>query len=143
MELHSLPKIVKKRAKRVGRGIGSGRGKTSGRGMKGQKARSKVKISFEGGQLKLTKRLPFVRGRGFKGRQRRPETLPIYKLNLFRAGSKITPEVLKEKGLVSGKSSFGIKILSVGRLEKKFSVRGVYVSRGAREQIEKLGGNVG
>lgn len=67
MKLSNLPKIKQNPKKRLGRGQGSGKGKTSGRGMKGQKARSKTQLGFEGGQLKLIKRLPFVRGVGFKG----------------------------------------------------------------------------
>ena len=64
MKLESLPKITQKRRKRLGRGFGSGKGKTAGRGTKGQKAREKVKFGFEGGQLPLTKRLPLRRGKG-------------------------------------------------------------------------------
>lgn len=67
MNLNYLPKIKSKPKKRIGRGQGSGKGKTAGRGLKGQKARNRTRLGFEGGQLKLIKRLPFVRGVGFKG----------------------------------------------------------------------------
>lgn len=142
MSLHKLTKITTKKKKRVGRGLGSGKGKTSGRGMKGQKARGKIKAGFEGGQLPLAKRLPFVRGKGFKGPQRKPFILSLEKLNYFRAGSKITVERLQKEGLVPVDVSYGVKILSNGEIKKKLTLEGIKVSKGTKEKIEAAGGSV-
>ncbi len=140
MFLHQLPPIVHRRSKRVGRGRGSGKGKTSGRGMKGQKARSKVKLGFEGGQLKLIKRLPFLRGKGFKSHRPKPLGVDLARLNVFRAGSRVSPADLKEKGIVKKVPAAGIKLLAKGELKKKLHLRGFLFSRNARAQVEKLGG---
>ena len=142
MSLHTLSKITTKKKKRVGRGRGSGKGKTAGRGEKGQKKRGKVKPWFEGGQLALTKRLPFVRGKGFKGPQRKPFILSLEKLNCFRAGSKLTVERLQKEGLVPENVPYGVKILANGEIDKKLSLEGIKVSKGAKEQIEAVDGRV-
>lgn len=142
MHLHNLPKIKTKSRKRRGRGSGSGKGKTAGRGMKGQKARSKIRPGFEGGQLPLIKRLPFVRGRGFRGPQRNPFILNVQDLNRLRFGSKVTIELLEKKGLVPPKPSFGVKLLGRGELRKKLIVEGLEISRGAQEKIEGVGGRI-
>lgn len=142
MSLHTLTKITTKKKKRVGRGLGSGKGKTAGRGMKGQKARGKVKPGFEGGQLPLSKRLPFIRGKGFKGQQRKPFILDLEKLNLFRAGSKITVERLQKEKLAPKDVPFGIKILANGKIEKKVILEGIKVSKSGIEKIEAVGGKI-
>lgn len=142
MSLHKLIKITTKKKKRVGRGLGSGKGKTAGRGAKGQKKRAKIRPGFEGGQLPLTKRLPFLRGKGFKGPQKKPFILALEKLNRFRAGSKLTIERLQKEGLVPEKVPYGVKILTNGEIDKKLSLEGIKVSKGAKEQIEKVGGKV-
>lgn len=142
MKLHQLPKTTTKKAKRVGRGPGSGKGKTSGRGMKGQKARSKVRAGQEGGQLPFLRRLPFLRGVGFGSHKPQPQILAIERLNVFPADTTVTPEALVEQGLVRRVPKGGVKILNNGNLEKRLVLKGILVSAGAREQIEGQGGKV-
>ena len=129
-----------KTRKRLGRGIGSGTGKTSGKGHKGQNARSGggVRPGFEGGQLPLFRRLP---KRGFSNAmfKVRYATINLSDLNKFENDTVITPELLKEMGLVKNQLS-GIKILGNGTLEKKLVVKAHKFSNVAKEQIEKLCG---
>lgn len=126
--------------KRVGRGVGSGLGKTSGKGHKGQNARSGggVKPWFEGGQLPLYRRLP---KRGFSNARFKTEyaTINLSDLNKFENDAVITPELLKEMGLVK-KQLDGIKVLGNGTLEKKLTVKAHKFSTVAKEKIEALGG---
>ena len=126
--------------KRVGRGIGSGLGKTSGKGHKGQNARSGggVRQGFEGGQLPLFRRLP---KRGFTNAMFKTEysVINLSDLNKFEDGATVSPELLKEMGLVK-KQLDGIKVLGNGKLEKKLVVKAHKFSNVAKEQIEKLGG---
>ena len=126
--------------KRVGRGIGSGLGKTSGKGHKGQNARSGggVRQGFEGGQLPLFRRLP---KRGFTNAMFKKEyaVINLSDLNKFEDGTTVSPELLKEMGLVK-KQLDGIKVLGNGKLEKKLVVKAHKFSNVAKEQIEKLGG---
>ena len=126
--------------KRVGRGTSSGHGKTSGKGHKGQNARSGggVRAVFEGGQLPLYRRLP---KRGFTNARFKVEyaVINMTDLNKFEEGAVVTPELLKEMGLVKNQLS-GIKVLGNGTLEKKVIVRAHKFSAKAAEQIEKLGG---
>ena len=127
-------------SKRLGRGTSSGHGKTSGKGHKGQNARSGggVRAVFEGGQLPLYRRLP---KRGFTNARFKVEyaTINMTDLNRFEDGAAITPELLKEMGLVKKQLS-GIKVLGNGTLEKKVNVKAHAFSAKALEQIEKLGG---
>lgn len=142
MKLNSIyaPYGATKTRKRVGRGIGSGFGKTSGKGHKGQNARSGggVRPGFEGGQLPLYRRLP---KRGFSNAlfKTRYATINLSDLNKFEDGAVITPELLKEMGLVK-KQLDGIKVLGNGTLEKKVIVKAHKFSEVAQKQIEKLGG---
>ena len=126
--------------KRVGRGPGSGLGKTSGKGHKGQNARSGggVRPGFEGGQLPLFRRLP---KRGFSNAKFKTEyaVINLSDLNKFENDAVITPELLKEMGLVKNQLS-GIKVLGNGTLEKKVIVKAHKFSSVAKEEIEKLGG---
>ncbi len=126
--------------KRLGRGTSSGHGKTSGKGHKGQNARSGggVRAVFEGGQLPLYRRLP---KRGFTNARFKVEyaVINMTDLNRFDDGAVITPELLKEMGLVKNQLS-GIKVLGNGTLEKKVIVKAHKFSAKAAEQIEKLGG---
>ena len=126
--------------KRVGRGIGSGLGKTSGKGHKGQNARSGggVRQGFEGGQLPLFRRLP---KRGFTNAMFKTEyaVINLSDLNKFEDGATVSPKLLKEMGLVK-KQLDGIKVLGNGKLEKKLVVKAHKFSNVAKEQIEKLGG---
>ena len=129
-----------KTRKRVGRGVGSGLGKTSGRGEKGQKARSGYshKPGFEGGQLPLYRRLP---KRGFSNAMFKTKyaVINLSDLNKFENDTVITPELLKEMGLIKNQLA-GIKVLGNGTLEKKLTVKAHKFSDVAKEQIEKLGG---
>ena len=128
--------------KRVGRGPGSGIGKTSGRGENGQKSRSGYshKPGFEGGQLPLYRRLP---KRGFSNAKFKVEyaTINLDVLNRFDNGSTVTPELLKEMGLLKNQLA-GVKVLGNGKLEKKLIVRANKFSAKAQEEIEKIGGKV-
>ncbi len=131
-----------KTRKRVGRGPGSGIGKTSGRGENGQKSRSGYshKPGFEGGQLPLFRRLP---KRGFSNAKFKVEyaTINLDVLNRFEDGATVTPELLKEMGLLKNQLD-GVKVLGNGKLEKKLTVRANKFSAKAQEEIEKLGGKV-
>jgi len=128
--------------KRLGRGVGSGLGKTSGKGHKGQNARSGggVRPGFEGGQLPLFRRLP---KRGFSNARFKTEyaTINLSDLNRFEDGAVITPELLKEMGLVKNQLD-GIKVLGNGTLEKKVTVKAHKFSSSAQEKIENLGGKI-
>ena len=127
-------------SKRLGRGTSSGHGKTSGKGHKGQNARSGggVRAVFEGGQLPLYRRLP---KRGFTNARFKTvyAVINMTDLNRFEDGAAITPELLKEMGLVKNQLS-GIKVLGYGTLEKKLTVKAHAFSAKAVEQIEQLGG---
>lgn len=128
------------RKKIVGRGPGSGLGKTSGRGEKGQKARSGYshKPGFEGGQLPLYRRLP---KRGFSNAMFKKvyAVINLDDLNKFDNDAVVSPEILKEMGLIKN-SLDGIKVLGRGSLDKKLVVKAHKFSETAKEQIEKLGG---
>ena len=132
---------ARRSTKRLGRGPGSGQGKTAGKGHKGQNARSGggVAIGFEGGQTPIYKTLP---KRGFTNFTRRvyaPVNLDT--LNKFEDGATVTPELLHESGIVK-KTYNGIKILGGGKLEKKLTVKCHKISNSAKEAIEKAGGSV-
>lgn len=144
MKLHDLrpaPGGEVKRKKRIGRGHGSGWGKTSGRGQKGQKARSGggVRPGFEGGQMPLFQRLP---KRGFTNNFAKVFAIVnLDQLNRFEDGTEVTPELLFETGVVKkGKAKDGIKILGSGELEKKLVVKSHKFSKSAEEKITSLGG---
>lgn len=123
---------------RVGRGTSSGNGKTAGRGQKGQKARSKVRVGFEGGQMPLYRRIP---KRGFTNISRKEfAVVNLNKLNSFDDGTEITPTLLIENGIVKNQKS-GIKILAVGQLEKKLTVKAHKFSAAAVAAIEQAGGS--
>ena len=142
MKLHELNAVdgSTHRRKVVGRGPGSGHGKTSGRGEKGQKARSGggVHIWFEGGQTPLYKRLP---RRGFSNARfaTKYAIINVSDLNRFKDGETVTPELLKESGLVK-KELDGIKVLGNGKLEKKLTVKANVFTSSAITKIEELGG---
>jgi len=140
MKLSSLSKITGKRKKRVGRGYGSGKGgHTVGRGTKGQKARGKVRLGFEGGQLPLVRRVP-KRG-GFRSLRERPAMLNLSDLVAFRDGEKVNPDSLLAKGLIERIPSAGIKILSKGK-GRALKFEGVGLSAKARDKVEKAGGKI-
>lgn len=127
--------------KRLGRGIGSGLGKTAGKGSKGQNARSGggVRPGFEGGQLPLFQRLP---KRGFHNHTRKEYAIVnVEQLNVFRAGSTVDVEALIKKGLVKEVKD-GVKILGNGELTKKLKVKVAKLSESAKNAIEAAGGSV-
>jgi large subunit ribosomal protein L15 len=141
MKLHELhPAVGSRRApKRVGRGPGSGTGKTAARGEKGQKSRSGYsrKRGFEGGQMPLHRRVP---KRGFTNIfQVRYRTVNIERLNAFPAGTEVTPEALQAAGLLR-KGSTGVKLLGNGELTVALTVRVHRFTRSAARKIEAAGG---
>ena len=132
---------ARRNSKRIGRGHGSGWGKTAGKGSKGQNARSGggVALGFEGGQTPIWRRLP---KRGFTNFTRKEYSIVnVELLNRFEDGAEITPELLKQAGLVR-KELDGVKILGVGELEKKLTVKANKFSKSAVEAIEKAGAKV-
>lgn len=141
MKLHELNSAPEAKArKRVGRGPGSGMGKTSTRGEKGQKARSGASIPawFQGGQAPLFRRIP---KRGFNNARftTRYATINLSDLNqFFKDGDVVTPEVLKEKGIIKKELS-GIKVLGNGKLEKKLTIKAHRFSSSAVSKIESAG----
>jgi large subunit ribosomal protein L15 len=152
LNLSSLePAQARKPRKRVGRGVGSGSGKTAGRGTKGQKARSgshKLPAGFEGGQMPLDMRLGKLRGATSADAMPigpfRTYAQPVNVGDLesrFEAGAEITPETLKASGLVR-KLSVDVKVLGEGELKKKLSVTAHSFSKSAVEKIEAAGGSV-
>ncbi|MDC2867223.1 MULTISPECIES: 50S ribosomal protein L15 [unclassified Bacillus (in: firmicutes)] len=143
MKLHELQPAEgsRKVRNRVGRGIGSGNGKTAGKGHKGQNARSGggVRLGFEGGQTPLFRRLP---KRGFTNINRKEFAIVnLTTLNRFEDGTEVTPELLLETGVIS-KLNDGVKILANGAVEKKLTVKAHKFSSSAKEAIETAGGTV-
>ena len=142
MKLHELrpSEGAFKTSKRLGRGTGSGLGKTSGKGHKGQNARSGggVRPGFEGGQLPLFRRLP---KRGFSNAMFKVEyaTINVSDLEKFEDGAVVTPELLKEMGILK-KQLAGVKVLGNGNLTKKLTVKASKFSASAAEKIEAIGG---
>ena len=131
---------VRKSRKRIGRGIGSGKGKTSGKGQKGQNSRSGggVRPWFEGGQMPLQRRLP---KRGFTNIFKKSyEIVNVQQLTRCAGNDPVTPEVMKEKGLI--KKIRAVKILGAGELEESLNVHAHKFSRSAQAKIEKSGGKV-
>ncbi len=144
MKLSELPKITTRKKRRVGRGHGSGRVKTAGRGTKGQKARGKIPLAFEGGALPLVKRLPFIRGRGRnKSFKKKPIIINVKALNLLPANSIVDVACLIKHRIIEEEEGkeFGVKILGDGQLQVLLTVK-LPVSKGARKKIEKAGGKV-
>lgn len=142
--LNALNKTTQMKKKRLGQGHGSGRVKTSGRGTKGQNARSSRSLSFEGGALPLIKRLPFRRG---KGRNRafklRPLIINVKALAHLKKDTVVDLEGLIKNHIVLEKDAkmYGVKILGDGDLDVSLTVK-LPVSKGARKKIEKAGGKV-
>ncbi len=141
MNIHELSPAAGSNTKayRKGRGIGSGNGKTAGRGHKGQKARSGggVRVGFEGGQMPLARRLP---KRGFNNIFAKPlETVNVSALERFEDGSTVTAEDLLKSGVLS-KCRYGVKILGKGTITKKLKVQASAFSASAKEKIVAAGG---
>jgi large subunit ribosomal protein L15 len=141
MKLHHLKPAPgsKSRKIRVGRGEGGRRGKTAGRGTKGQKARSKVRQGFEGGQTPLQRQLPKLKG--FKNPNRDPfVVVNVERLDQFEAGTTVSPDEMRAIGLVKQRGR--IKVLGEGELDKALTVKAHAFSLGAVEKIKAAGGSV-
>lgn len=139
--LSRLPKLVTRAKKRLGRGHGSGKVKTSGRGTKGQKARDSMPRGFEGGQLALIKRLPLLRGKGRNASQKaKAFALPVAKLSALAQNTKVTLAVLKKEKLIRADVT-RVKLVGTGKLDAALTVL-VPSSKSARAAIEKAGGTV-
>ena len=143
--LNSTDKVIRKKI-RVGRGIGSGKGKTSGRGVKGQKSRSGVAIkSFEGGQMPLFRRLP---KRGFNPlKKEKIAKINLNKIQILLDNKTIDPEKkldieLLKKAKIINKNYFKYKILGTGDIKSKLDVETNFISKSAKEKLEKIGGSV-
>jgi large subunit ribosomal protein L15 len=144
MQLNSLVKVTTKSKRRLGQGHGSGRVKTSGRGTKGQNARSNRALSFEGGALPLIKRLPFRRGKGKnKVFKKLPIIINLKYLDILKAGTVVDLKALVSNNLVVEKDAleYGVKILGDGKLEKALTIK-LPISKKAAKKIEKAGGKV-
>ena len=141
MKLHELSPAPgsNRDVKRIGRGHGSGNGKTAGKGHKGQNARSGggVRPGFEGGQMPMTRRIP---KRGFNNIFAvKPETVNVSDLERFKEGTEVDAELLRAAGLIN-KTANGVKILGNGELTKNLTVKAAAFSASAKEKIEKAGG---
>lgn len=142
MKMHAMMPAdgARTKAKRLGRGIGSGLGKTSGKGHKGQWARSGggVRPGFEGGQITLMRRLP---KRGFNNKFRKVFTvINVDALNVFDDGTVVDLKLLVEAGIVKKVEEYGLKVLGDGELTKKLTVKAAKFTGSAKDKIEKAGG---
>ena len=141
MNLSHLPSHTRRPKKRIGRGHGSGKNKTSGRGTKGQKARGSMPRGFEGGQSPLTKRLPYLRGKGRNGSQK-PKAYPldVVKLNMLPPSTIVTLDLLKRYRMIH-ESVSRVKILGSGKISVRLTVN-VPCSATASKAIVNAGGSV-
>ena len=145
MKLHQIAPAINstQKPKRLGRGIGSGIGKTSGKGTKGQNSRSGggVRLGFEGGQMPLTRRLP---RRGFNNKNFKKEynIINVSQLNNLKENTVVTAELLLEKNIISKIAPYGLKVLGNGNLNKALTVKASKFSASATEKITKVGGKV-
>lgn len=144
MKLHELSPAPNstKAPKRLGRGIGSGTGKTAGKGHKGQYARSGggVRPGFEGGQMPLIRQLP---KRGFTNNWRKEyTTINVSDLEQFEAGTTVTAQMLKNKGVISKIEAYGLKVLGNGNLTKALTVKAQKFTQSAADKISKAGGSI-
>lgn len=142
--LSQLPKTTTKRAKRLGRGLGSGKGAKSGRGTtRHQTAREDMPLHFEGGQNRMVKRFPLLRGKGRnKPVREKPVVVTLSHLNLFAKGTTVDMQALKEKGIIESREmTRGVKVVGNGSIETAITVT-LPVSQSARQRIEEAGGKV-
>ncbi|MFA5932776.1 MAG: 50S ribosomal protein L15 [Microgenomates group bacterium] len=143
MKLDNLLKVNARSAKIIGRGIGSGKGKQSGRGTKGQKARGKIPVGFIGGTLPLYKKLPYNRGqRNMKSRSN-ALAVPLAKLSVFKNGADVDMQSLIDNRIVSAVDAKkrGVKIVGLGAVPEKLIIK-LPISEGAGKIIEAAGGKV-
>jgi len=144
MNLENLEKTTQSKKKRLGQGHGSGRGKSSGRGTKGQKARGKIPIGFEGGALPLIKRLPFLRGKGKnKAFKKKPIIVNLKALNLLKKDSVVDLKTLIKNKIIREKDAkiYGVKILGDGEALIPLTIR-LPISKRASAKVEKAGGKI-
>ena len=144
MKIHELKPAdgSTSKTKRLGRGIGSGLGKTSGKGHKGQNARSGggVRPGFEGGQMPLIRQLPKI---GFTNNFRKVyTTINVGELEVLEAGTTVTAELLKSKGLIAKVEPYGLKVLGNGSLTKSLNVQAAKFTDGAVKKITAVGGTI-
>mgnify|MGYP001558114572 CR=1 FL=1 len=136
------PKIKRQARKRVGRGLGSGHGAYSGRGIKGQKSRTGGSIppGFEGGRMPLIRLLP--KRRGFRSPHLRAATFSLRDIaKIFQGGATITPRILKEKGLLKS-LAYPVKIVGTEKLSKAYTFQKIKLSAAAKAAVEKAGGKI-
>jgi large subunit ribosomal protein L15 len=146
MKLESLPKITQKTEKRIGRGQGSGKGKTGGRGTKGQNARSKLSIThshFEGGQRPLFKRLPYKKGKGNSKISKKPLIVNLETLSILPKNTIVNLETLIKFSIVDkdDAKTYGVKILGEGKIAIPLTIK-LPISKSAAQKIQKVGGKV-
>lgn len=143
MKLHELPKLNARSKKRLGRGLGSGKGKTGGRGTKGQKARGKIRAGFIGGTLPLYRRLPFRRGVGNPKRSVKMRVVSLEKLDIFKAGETVDVVSLLAYNIIkeSDAKKTGIKITGDGEMKKALNIN-LPITKKASEKVVKAGGKV-
>ena len=142
--LSKLPKIVTKKKKRLGRGLGSGKGSKSGRGTtRHQKARESIPLHFEGGQARMVKKFPLLRGKGRnKSYGQKPLLLTLNHLNKFEDDTAVSIKALIKKNIIHGLTEKReVKVLNQGKLKKKLIVQ-LPVSSAVKKAIENLGGKV-
>lgn len=140
--LHQLKSISEKKKKRLGRGHGSGRGMKSGRGTtRHQNAREKIPLHFEGGQGRLVKKFPLLRGKARNKSYASYYEIRLEQLNKFNDGDTITRDSLAQTGIISAKNQLPVKVILKGELTKKVTVA-VPVTKGVRAAVEKIGGSV-
>lgn len=141
MRLHELVKIQKKSSKRLGRGVGSGFGKTAGRGTKGQKARGRIPVGFSG-DLAFYKKLPRKKGMGNSKISVKSKLIKLSSLNVFKNKTIVDITELLQAKIISQKDKLrGVKILSTGEITQALTIK-LPVSKIARQKIEKAGGKV-
>lgn len=142
MKINELGKSKIRNKKRVGRGIGSGLGKTAGRGTKGQKARGRMSVGFTGAGLPTYRKLPLRRGLGNRSTSEKSKILHLGKLNIFKNKTVVDLEQLFKVGLINKKDmKTGVKILADKKLEATLILK-LPLSKQARMEVEKLGGSV-
>jgi len=144
MTLNRMEKVTKRRKRRLGQGHGSGRGKTGGRGTKGQKAKRNIALSFEGGALPLIKRLPFRRGKGKnKVFKKKPIIVNVKVLNLLKKDTVVDVDSLVKNRIVDKEDAriYGVKILGDGNLKVPLVIK-IPISKRALAKVRKAGGRV-
>lgn len=143
--LSQLPKIVGQRKKRLGRGAGTGVGAKSGRGTtRHQGARESIPLHFEGGQGRMVKKFPLLRGKGKQNSvQVRPLIIKLAKLNIYQDNDTVDIDSLIKKNIIDKKAKkLGIKLIDASKLEKKLIIKNLKISEQAKKKIEELGGKV-